>query len=454
MHLSGLAVFLASASAAHIKNVETSAVSKAPVDIKSNNVTLDVVPGLSKGSTLKRNDATLDAVPSLLTKRLAPPKKDVETDISFAERMMPTMCIMLVFLALFGSSKLQAPSASDAELHELLHPPNTSLAHRVGLRPSDQSKHLFMLSATVMIAHGMSSINCESVFRADGFRFGYFYAMVTFAMNAISPIIVRLYRQGWPGVAALFPYGESVLLKEMVVCGVLMAMSHGTGMECLVYLNFTTCLVFKSAKVPTVMLGSLYINDAKYSKHEFFCSFLMMVGLVAFGMGDSMGSVHFHPFGIGLVVFSLCLGSFSSNLQQKVLQSNAMEDKDALRDRLFVILYTVGAMSLFPMCIMTDQWGSAMAYFATAPLTSGVVPLLLDSVLGYVGIQAILKLSQDFDATRANVACSMRRVVTFILSFAVFPKPFGMYHAVGLTLSLFGGLELHKSHKPKSPKRK
>merc|ERR1719487_108477 len=102
----------------------------------------------------------------------------------------------------------------------------------------------------------------------------------------------------------------------------------------------------------------------------------------------------------------------------------------------------------------TDEFGSAMAWVLTAPLTSGLIPILLDGMFGYVGIQAVLKLSQDFDATRANVACSMRRVVTFILSFTVFPKPFGVLHAVGIILSLFGGLELHKSHKTKSPKGK
>jgi len=405
-------------------------------DIKSSNTTPDVVPSLTEALSLPKT-----------------PQRDDLKDVTFASRSLPAMCVLLVFVSLFASSWLRTRDASDSELNGLLVPANMSLGQRLGLRASDESKHLFLLSATVIASHTLSSINCEAVFRADGFRFGYFYAMMTFMINAISPILVRFCTQGWSGVTALFPSGDNMMFKEMVLCGVLAALGHGTGMECLVYLNFTTSLVFKSAKVPTVMLGSVFVNDMKYSRYECFCSAMLMAGLISFGMGDSMGSLHFHPFGIALMVFSLSVGSVSSNLQQKVLQSNAMEDKDALRDRLFVILYVCGTILLLPVCIATDQFGSAMAYFATAPLTTGALPVFLDGALGYVGIQAVLKLSQDFDATRANVACSMRRVVTFILSFTMFPKPFGLLHAVGVTLSLFGGLELHKLHKPKSTKK-
>lgn len=451
----GLTLLLASAAAdAPSKNVNGTVVSKAPVDVKSEvNGTL-----VSKGPVdVKKEVSNATAgVGTSLRKALAVPKvpqKDVMTEVTFSTRMMPTMCVFLVFLALYTSSWLQAPDdESEGERYELLNP--HSQPQRVWLRPSDESKKLFLLSATVIASHTLSSINCEQVFRADGFRFGYFYAMVQFIMNAISPIVVRFNSQGWAGVTALFPSGENGLLKEMAMCGFSMALSHGTGLECLVFLNFTTTLIFKSAKVPTVMLGSLFINDMKYSRYEYICSAVMMLGLILFGMGDSIGSLKFHPFGIALVVMSLMAGSVSSNLQQKVLQSGAMEDKDALRDRLFVILYVFGAISLLPVCLATDEFGSAMAWLVKAPLTSGFIPIFLDGMLGYVGIQAVLKLSQDFDATRANVACSMRRVVTFILSFTVFPKPFGVLHAVGIALSLFGGLELHKSHKPKGSKNK
>merc|ERR1719443_1955302 len=135
-----------------------------------------------------------------VSKAMALPKtlqNDVMTEVSLTTRLMPTMCVLLVFLALFTSSWLRTPDSSEPERWELLDPHGQP--RRSWLRPSDESKKLFLLSATVIASHTLASINCEAVFRADGFRFGYFYAMIQFIMNAISPIVVRFNSQGWAG---------------------------------------------------------------------------------------------------------------------------------------------------------------------------------------------------------------------------------------------------------------
>jgi len=63
--------------------------------------------------------------------------------------------------------------------------------------------------------------------------------------------------------------------------------------------------------------------------------------------------------------------------------------------------------------------------------------------LQYLGVCAILSIIHHFDATTAQVVGSTRRILTFLLSFVIFPKPFGRMHAVGLALVVSSAWAMH-----------
>ena len=106
--------------------------------------------------------------------------------------------------------------------------------------------------------------------------------------------------------------------------------------------------------------------------------------------------------------------------------------------------------SVGPLAV-PDRLFSAIALFALAngELVDGIATLM-DSPSEYwllllahfsflhLGVRKILTLMAVFDATSAQVVTSMRKVITFALSFVFFPhgKSFTMLHAFGICLSL------------------
>ena len=54
----------------------------------------------------------------------------------------------------------------------------------------------------------------------------------------------------------------------MIACGPMMTLSHGAGMVAYEYINYTTVMFFKSAKVPAVMIGSWALARQKFRANE------------------------------------------------------------------------------------------------------------------------------------------------------------------------------------------
>ena len=61
---------------------------------------------------------------------------------------------------------------------------------------------------------------------------------------------------------------------------------------------------------------------------------------------------------------------------------------------------------------------------------------LVDNVLTYLGLHSIYAITKNFDATRANVVCSARKVLTFVISFLFFTKTFNQLHVVGFVVTV------------------
>jgi adenosine 3'-phospho 5'-phosphosulfate transporter B3 len=66
-------------------------------------------------------------------------------------------------------------------------------------------------------------------------------------------------------------------------------------------------------------------------------------------------------------------------------------------------------------------------------------------VLTYFGLEAVLWITAEFDTTRANVVCSGRKAFTFVFSYLLFPKPFGVFHGLGISLAMGCGYLLQRA---------
>ncbi|CAE7289550.1 SLC35B3 [Symbiodinium necroappetens] len=203
-------------------------------------------------------------------------------------------------------------------------------------------------------------------------------------------------------------------------------------------------MVFKSAKVPSVLLGARWINRTGLTARELFWALCMMSGLLLFALGDGLESARFTVLGIVFIAVNLAGSTLTANLQQSVLQPSASVATPAPSVRgLMLVQYATASVVLFLQTSVTGECSDAVRWYLRN--RSAAFYTCLDNVLTYLGLEAVMCITQEFDATRANVVCSGRKAITFVFSYFFFPKPFSMLHVFGLFLTILGGWSLQQA---------
>lgn len=86
-------------------------------------------------------------------------------------------------------------------------------------------------------------------------------------------------------------------MKVYSVLAVLTLGTMGFSNSSLAYLNYPTQVIFKSCKLIPVMVGSILIQNKKYSFLDYAAALLMSVGLTLFTLADSRISPKFSFIG-------------------------------------------------------------------------------------------------------------------------------------------------------------
>ncbi|CAE7704484.1 Slc35b3 [Symbiodinium sp. CCMP2592] len=292
---------------------------------------------------------------------------------------------------------------------------------------------LLELSAVVIALHGVAAVCTEFVFQTEGFVFGLFYTFaqcLTFAVLALAKCAIR-------GIPTL----HVSALRGSAIAGLAMTVSHGCGILSYIYINYTTAMVFKSAKVPSVLLGARWINKAALTARELFWALCMMSGLLLFALGDGLESARFTVLGLVFIAVNLAGSTLTANLQQSVLQPSASVAPSV--HGLMLVQYATASVVLFLQTSITGECSDAVRWYLRN--RSAAFYTCLDNVLTYLGLEAVMCITKEFDATRANVVCSGRKAITFVFSYFFFPKPFSMLHLFGLVLTILGGWSLQQA---------
>ncbi|CAD7941354.1 unnamed protein product [Amoebophrya sp. A25] len=356
-------------------------------------------------------------------------------------------------------------------------------------------------------------------------------------------------------VAKAFHY-ESALLS-----GVLVMISHGSGLAATAHVGFIFGMLCKSAKVPLILLMGRWhacfafderrtnrgkVDDASNAKKninahqltykEVLGSLCVFAGLAIFGIGEQFESPRFSTTGVVLMGLNLSVASYGANSQQSILQGTREPESAAplsacknvetaigdhrvttatdetkkktggrtmmnvnvsdhvklpREDLLMMIQYCVALLLLVVYTLLLGELQVAMAWYTkactqqsflgfsvpsnevvariiaffgetifdstsdlsasdnieigvTISLGNKVLLLaILDNFLSFIGIRDIFKITREFDAARANAICGCRKLFTFALSYFIFPKAFGRFHAIGLALTAVGASSLH-----------
>jgi adenosine 3'-phospho 5'-phosphosulfate transporter B3 len=183
------------------------------------------------------------------------------------------------------------------------------------------------------------------------------------------------------------------------------------------YLNYPTQVVFKSLKLPVVMLGSIIMRGKKYSSIEYVSSLLLTMSAALFSMGDREVLSEFSFVGIGMVLASLLGDSIHSNTQEEVLQKY-----EASNEEMMLYSNLLGGILAFIGICITGEIKCALVFLSSEKWL--FFALFLRTVVVYCGVWCINEMIRDFGVVMATFVTTVRKVLSIILSFTLFPKPF------------------------------
>ena len=222
------------------------------------------------------------------------------------------------------------------------------------------------------------------------------------------------------GLERLFISHEPVLshtasLRRHGIVAAAMTASRGLTNVSLQYLNYPTQIIFKSMKLITVMLGSLFILRASFTVYEYASALSLVVAACFFSLGDTDVSVEFPIKGITIVLLSLVGDSLHSNTQDSLLREHKASTSEAM---LFTNFFA--AVASFLYILVSGELFAAVAYCQAYPIA--YVLFIGRSAVIYLGVLCFVLMIKSFGVVAATSVTTVRKIVSILLSFVMFPK--------------------------------
>ena len=183
------------------------------------------------------------------------------------------------------------------------------------------------------------------------------------------------------------------------------------------------------------MLFGVLFTKKSFSVFEYCAALLMCVGLAGLSLSDARGAetndAHNIPLGCALLSLAVVSDALVPNLQEKVLKEynyplGRMIVLSNLGCTLVVTLYVLATGELFHAL----DWCQVN--------TEPTALLVLQACCTYAGLCCYLTVVRETSGVVGVVVTSLRKVVTLVLSFVLFEKPYGAGHVASLAVLAAG----------------
>ena len=197
------------------------------------------------------------------------------------------------------------------------------------------------------------------------------------------------------------------------------------------FINFPTKVVFRSCKlIPTMAVASV-IHRKVFTLKEYCCALAICAGLVMFAAADWQLSPSFHPVGLTLVSLSVCADAILPNAQERLFRLGS--------SRLEVTFFT-NIFTLMVMTFTTLLSGDLIGIIQFARKTPRLqLYMVVYTFIAYIAISVHMTVVKRFGGVTAVLVATVRKAMTLVLSFIIFPKKFSWFYVLGAGLVL-GGL--------------
>ncbi|KAJ8608984.1 hypothetical protein CTAYLR_008974 [Chrysophaeum taylorii] len=264
----------------------------------------------------------------------------------------------------------------------------------------------------------------ERAFRTEGFRFGWW-------MTLNELVVVSL-------LAFVFEWAPAPVLKEnqavyaqqvrrlIVFLAFALTVSQGAGSASLAFVNFPLKVAFKSSKLLPTMIFGVLLTGKRYGGLDYLAAALLAIGLAGLSFADARSAgdpklLHDLAFGCFLLALAVCSDALVPNLQERLLKQLQYPV-----GRMVVASNVASVIFVFIYIVLTGELGAAVEWTADHP--AGAAFILLQALSSYAGLRCYLKVVKNLSGVAGVVVTTFRKVLTIILSFLAFAKPFSLAH--------------------------
>jgi solute carrier family 35 (adenosine 3'-phospho 5'-phosphosulfate transporter), member B3 len=222
--------------------------------------------------------------------------------------------------------------------------------------------------------------------------------------------------------------GPYITMSFVVAC------ATGLATASLRYVAYPVKIVFKSTKlIPTMVVSAAMLGNV-HSIGDYMAAALLCVGTALFiyhpdkTVGDAMHNSS--TFGCFLLLVSVVFDSLLPNVQKKMMARVSPEE-------LMVNTNLVGSLGMLAyICIFSENIDRIFAYFASSDDSKMALVLQLCIVGASLSFAVLCytSLIQETGPVVAVTVSTIRKVVTIVLSYVVFPKPLGWRELTALVL--------------------
>lgn len=276
-----------------------------------------------------------------------------------------------------------------------------------------------------------------------GFKYGWFMTLVELICFACIAMLERKLLPNDKDVNTNGIFSHNASLRQHFYVGAFMTLSRGLTNQSLQYLSYPTQVIFKSAKLLTVMIGAVFLMNKSYSKLEYGSAALLVASAALFSLGDAQlietvasnvtdssssetaTTVSFSTIGIIIVVLSLVFDSLHSNTQDKLVRTYHASTSEAM---LYTNLFA--AQLSFVVTLVSGELFVAYAYCVSHPISW--LLLGIRALVIYFGVLCFLTLVKSSGAVLATAVTTVRKIATIACSYILFPKPMNMLHGYGV----------------------
>lgn len=203
------------------------------------------------------------------------------------------------------------------------------------------------------------------------------------------------------------------------------------------YLIYPLQVMLKSCKLlPVMIVGTLYFGK-KYGRFEYLAILFLSVGVIVCSFGgrsidvSSLSTDWNLCIGLALMGGALAADAVIGNAQEYVMKKYQSSTSE-------MILYSKfwGFVYLGTTLLVSGKLVESFVFCWNNPQL--YVYMVSFAVCGCLGEHFVMSLIRKWGALIAVVVTSLRKVLTVILSFIIFPKPLKPVFAVGMILVFVG----------------